>query len=131
MFEFVLEVCDSLIHPAQKQRLQTLVQDLNQALEHNNKSALQKLAEDARREYENLPDPVKLICLTREGIAQAYRINPSHARVMEGKFSQLISALKQGNEYEINRIFDELRPDIMKYLDQDLPTGTIATGLTR
>ena len=49
---------------------------------------------------------------------------------MEGKFSQLISALKQGNEYEINRIFDELRPDIMKYLDQDLPTGTIATGLT-
>ena len=131
MFEFVLEVCDSLIHPAQKQRLQTLVQDLNQALEHNNKSALQKLAEDARREQENLPDLVKLICLTREGVAQAYRINPSHARVMEGKFSQLISALKQGNEYEINRIFDELRPDIMKYLDQDLPTGTIATGLTR
>jgi molecular chaperone DnaK len=131
MFEFVLEVCDSLIHPAQKQRLETLVQDLNQALKNNNKSALQKLAEDARREYENLPDPVKLICLTREGVAQAYRINPSHARVMEGKFSQLIGALKQGNGSEINRIFDELRPDIMKYLDQDLPAGTIATGLTR
>jgi molecular chaperone DnaK len=78
-----------------------------------------------------MQDESRKTCLTREGVAQAYRINPSHARVMEGKFSQLISALKQGNEYEINRIFDELRPDIMKYLDQDLPAGTIATGLTR
>ncbi len=130
-FEFVLEACNLMLHPDQKQRLQQLVSQLKQALERNDGSALQKLSEDAKREFDNLPDEIKRFWIIRETIGRTYQINPSQARVMDMKFSQMLNASQRGDQYEANRCWSELQPLILQYLDRDLPTGTIATGLTQ
>lgn len=130
-FELALEVCDQLIHEDQKYRLRNLVAQLQQALNTKNISSLQKLIEDSKREFDNLPDSVKLVLAIREEIARIHHINPSHAGGMDVKFNQLLNALQQGNGSQANSLLQELQAEIIPYLDRELPTGTIATGLTR
>lgn len=130
-FELALEVCDQLIHEDQKYRLRNLVAQLQQALNTKNISSLQKLIEDSKREFDNFPDSVKLVLAIREEIARIHHINPSHAGGMDVKFNQLLNALQQGNGSQANSLLQELQAEIIPYLDRELPTGTIATGLTR
>ncbi|EDZ95524.1 MULTISPECIES: Hsp70 family protein [Limnospira] len=130
-FELALEVCDQLIHEDQKYRLRNLVDQLQQALNSKNIASLQKLIEDSKREFDNLPDSVKLIVVIREEIGRIHHLNPSQAGGMEVKFNQLLNALQQGNGSQANSLLQELQAEIIPYLDRELPTGTIATGLTR
>ena len=130
-FEFVLKKCGYLIPEAQKERLQNLTQQLREVIATNNISAMQKLSEDAKRELENLPDVVRLILVCKDAIAQAHGINPTQARAMAGKFSQMMSALERRDGYEADRLLRELLPDVSQYLDQEIPTASIATGLSR
>lgn len=130
-FELALEVCDQLIHEDQKYRLRNLVAQLQQALNSKNIASLQKLIEDSKREFDNLPDSVKLIVVIREEIGRIHHLNPSQAGGMEVKFNQLLNALQQGNGSQANSLLQELQAEIIPYLDRELPTGTIATGLTR
>jgi len=120
-----------MLPETQKERLQRLTQQLKDAIATNNLSALQKLSEDGKRELENLPDAVKLVVFLKDAIARAHQLAPTQARVMEGKFWQMINASKRQDGYEAERLFRELLEDIRPYLDQEIPTASIATGLRR
>ncbi len=130
-FEFALEYCDTVIEESQQRRLRKLIEELEKALASNNISALQKLAEDCQQEYENLPEMVTIILLSRRGIAKANQINPTHANLMTNKFANLLNSLKYGDSDQCVYILQELLPEIEPYLEQKLPTGNIYTGLTR
>ena len=132
-FEFVTEDCGFLLPTSQKEKLSTLCENLKNAIANHRKGEMQKLSEDARRELENLPEQVSLILVCRDGVARAHQIEPNNARVLAGKLSQLIDALRREDGYEAQRLFRELIEDIRPYLERDLPTtnNSIATGLTR
>ncbi|MGC9525733.1 MAG: Hsp70 family protein [Limnospira sp.] len=130
-FELALQTCDRLLHEDQKSRLQNLVAQLQQALNSKNISSLQKLIEDSKREFDNLPDSVQLIVVIPEEISRIHHINPSHAGGMSVKFNQMLNALQQGNGTQADTLLRELQAEIIPYLDRELPAGTIATGLTR
>ncbi|MEB3886225.1 Hsp70 family protein [Lyngbya sp. CCY1209] len=130
-FELALKVCDRLLHEDQKYRLRNLVSQLQQALDSKNIAGLQKLIEDGKQEFDNLPDIVQLIVVIPEEIAKIHHINPSHAGGLQVKFTQMLNALRQGNPAEADALLRELQAEIIPYLDRELPAGTIATGLTR
>jgi len=130
-FKLAFQVGGDWLHEDQNSRLQNLVARLQQALDSKNISTLQKLIEDAQREFENLPDIIKLIVALQEEIGRIHHLNPSHAGGMQVKFSQMLAALKQGDGTQAEAILRELQADIRPYLDRELPAGTIATGLTR
>ncbi|BAZ44483.1 molecular chaperone DnaK [Chondrocystis sp. NIES-4102] len=132
-FEFIIDDCDFLLPSSQKIRLQTLHQNLKNAIANHCKGEMQKLCEDAKRELDNLPEKVSLILACRDGVFRAHQIEPNKARVMAGKLSQMIEAMKHEDGYEAERLFRELAEDVSHYLDRQLPTtnNSIATGITR
>ena len=132
-FKFITGECDFLLSSSQKGRLETLSRDLENAIARHQKGEIQKLCEDAKRELENLPEKVSLILACRDGVSRAYQIEPNKARVMSGKLSQMIDAMRREDGYEAERLFRELAEDVSHYLDRELPTAnnSIATGLTR
>jgi len=125
------EFYDLLIPQPQQKRLQNLASQLERAIEDNNESAVQSLLEDAKQELKNLPDDVKLVEACIEAVHRAKAIAPTQARVMADKVGRMLEALKNREEREVERLLEELRPDVMHWLSQDLPTHSIATGLTR
>ncbi len=132
-FRFITGECDFLLSSSQKARLETLSKDLENAISRHAKGDVQKLCEDAKRELDNLPEKVSLILVCRDGVARAHQIEPNHARVLAGKLSQMIDAMRREDGYEAERLFRELADGIRPYLDRELPTAnnSIATGLTR
>ena len=128
-FEFVLECCDFLLPDSQKQRLQNLCSQIKDAIATNNLSAIQKLSEDAKQELNNLPELVTLILVCKDAIARAYQVAPTQASAMAGKFSQMIEALKRQDRYEAEGLLRELLGDMRPYLEQEITTGSISTGL--
>ena len=132
-FEFITEDCGFLLPSSQKTRLETLSRDLKNAIARHQKGEMQKLCEDAKRELDNLPEKVNLILVCRDGVSRAYQIEPNKARVMSGKLSQMIDAMRREDGYEAQRLFEDLVQDIRPYMDRDIPTSnnSIATGLTR
>ena len=132
-FKFITEECDFLLPSSQKARLETLSRDLKNAVSRNAKGDIHKLCEDAKRELDNLPEKVSLILACRDGVSRAHQIEPNKARVLAGKFSQMIDALRREEGYEAQKLFEELAEGIRPYWDRELPTSnnSIATGLTR
>lgn len=104
---------------------------LEEAIENNNESVMQALSEDAEREISNLPDQVKLVRACVEAIKQAKAIAPTQARAMSEKLGRMVEALVNSDGREAERLWQELQPDVSHWLNQDLPTHSIATGLTR
>ncbi|AFZ54054.1 Hsp70 family protein [Cyanobacterium aponinum] len=130
-FNFALEFCSHIMHEDQVNRLKILVSEMQNAVDSNNVSAMQRLAEDGSREFDNLPDLVRILLLIRFGVARACRIAPSHGKVLETKFINLLDAMERGDGNTSDRLYRELLEEIREYIDQDLPTGVVATGLTR
>jgi molecular chaperone DnaK len=130
-FEFAIEYGSIFIDDVQEQRILSLIQELQTALSSNNISALQKLAENCKQEYENLPYFVRIILLCRAGVKRANQIAPTHGNLIAAKFLNFLNAIKYGDGAKADQLLRELLPEIEPYLDQKLPTGTIATGLTR
>lgn len=129
--ERVVKLCDSLIPQPQQERLQRLTRQLEEAIESNNESAMQSLSEDAQQELRNLPDEVQLVSACCAAIRQAKAVAPTQASAMADKLSRMLSALKNGDEHEADRLWLELQPDVSHWLDQELPSNSIVTGLTR
>ena len=132
-FKFITSECDFLLPSSQKARLEKLSEDLKNAIALHKKGDIQKLCEDAKQELDNLPEKVSLILVCRDGVSRAHQIEPNHARVLAGKLSQMIDAMRREDGYEAERLFRELADGIRPYLDRELPTAnnSIATGLTR
>lgn len=130
-FDFALEYCSHTMHDDQIKRLTVLVSQMKQALETNNISAMQKLSEDGSKEHDNLPDLVRMLLIIRFGVARANRLAPAHGKVLENKFVNVLDAMQRGDGKTTDRILSELIEEIREYIDKELPTGVIATGLTR
>lgn len=130
-FKFILEFCQEYISDAQQNRLKRLVNELERALQTNNLSAIQKFVEDGKQERDNLPEIVNIIIICREGVARASQINSNDGKVLGMKFGKMMDAMQRGNGEEAERILSDLIPQLKHYLEQDLPTMNIATGLTR
>lgn len=130
-FEFALEYCRKFLHDDQINRLNILIPKMKQALETKNFSAMQHLTGEAKQEYDNLPQLVHVLMLVQLGVVRAYRIAPAHGKVLENKFYTVLDAIQRGDGTTADRILPDLIEEIREYIDQDLPTGTIATGLTR
>jgi len=130
-FEFVLEHCTGNMHQDQISRLKVLTTQMKEALATNNLSAMQQLAERGKQEFDNLPDFAHALILIRFGVRRANRIAPAHGKVLESKFFSLLDAMERGDGNTSDRIFRELLEEVREYIDQDLPTGVVATGLTR
>lgn len=130
-FEFALNFCKDLISESQQARLLDLIAQLREAISLRNLSLLQKLIEDGRTERDNLPDEIKMLLLCRDGIRRAHHLNPSKGKLMASLFSQMLQAIEQGNVLEADRLMQTLLPDVRQFLEQDLPTGNVITGLSR
>ncbi|MBD2777213.1 Hsp70 family protein [Iningainema tapete] len=127
----VLQLCAFLIPQPQQQRLQRLSQELQDAINTNNLSRMESKSEDAQRELNNLPDEVKLIQACLVAIHQANTVAPTQARAMSNKLERMIGAMERGNAHEADRLWSELEPDVTRWLNQELPSNSIVTGLTR
>ncbi len=127
----VLKICDFIIPPAQQERLQRLSNELQEAINANNMSRMQSLNEDVQRELDNLPDEVQLIQACMLAIHQAKAVAPTQANAMADKLSRMIDAMQAGNGTEAERLWRELQPNIKHWLNQQLPSNMIVTGLTR
>jgi molecular chaperone DnaK len=130
-FNFAIKHCYSLIAEEQQGRIKIIVANLEDAIDKENLSGLQKFVEDAKRENENLPDLVSLILLCRAGIDRAIQINPTAANAMTDKFARMVYAVEHGDMQEAQNLLRQLWPEVEKYLDQEIATGTVATGLTK
>ena len=127
----VLQLCDFIIPSEQQQRLQKLSNDLQDAMNVGNISRMQTSSEDIQTELDNLPDKVQLIQACIVAIHQAQAVAPTQANAMTEKFSRMIGAMRAGNDIEAERLWLELQPDVSNWLNQELPSNTIATGLMR
>jgi len=127
----LVELYELLIPQPQQERLQKLARELEAAIENSNESAMQSLSEDAEREFRNLPDDVKLVEACIEAFSRAKAIAPTQARAMGDKIGRMLDALKNRDGREVARLLEELRPEVIHWLNQDLSSKSIATGLTR
>jgi len=130
-FQFALNIDGNYIPDSQKQRIRKLVTDLEMSISNNNYSSIYKLLEDAKREFENLPEVIQILILCRDGLARANSINPSEAREIQIKFSSLLNAVKRGNLLEAEKLTNEVLALLRPYFEQDMGSGIIAKGLTK
>jgi len=130
-FERIINICDDLIPSAQKQRMQKLSRELREAIDKNNIAGMQVTSERAEQEMDNLPDRVKLIMLCVVGVRKANQINPSESQVMASKLDRLIAAMKNNLDMEVSRLAQELFPMVERYVDTQMPSAAISTGLSR
>ncbi|MGI2906475.1 Hsp70 family protein [Tolypothrix sp. VBCCA 56010] len=127
----VLKLCAFLIPEPQQERLQKLSQELQDAMDANKLSVMESKSEDARRELDNLPDEVILIQASLSAIRQANAVAPTQANAMSDKLSRMLGAWEKGDAHESDRLWSELRPEVSRWLNQELPSNTIVTGVKR
>lgn len=127
----ILKLCDFMIHELQQERLQNLSQQLKLAINSNNLSAMEYHQELCKRELRNLPNSVQLVQGCILAIEQAKLIAPTQANAMSQKLSRMLNAAESHDKYEVVQLWQELLPDVQHWLNQELPTNSIITGLTR
>jgi len=127
----IVKLCGSIIPEPQQERLQKLSQDLQDAIDTNNLSGMESHSEDAKRELENLPDEVQIVQASFFAIRQAHAVAPTQANAMSDKLSRMLGAMKSDDENEANRLWSELQPDVQRWLNQELASSSIVTGLTQ
>ncbi len=130
-FQFALNIDGNYIPDSQRQRIRKLVTELELAINNNNYSSIYKLLEDAKREFENLPEVILILIVCRDGLARANLINPSEAREIQIKFSSLLNAIEKGNLLEAEKLKNEVLALLRPYFEQDMGSGIIAKGLTK
>ncbi|WP_414754415.1 Hsp70 family protein [Anabaena sp. CCY 9910] len=127
----IVQICGFLIPPPQKERLQKLSQDLQGAINTHDLSRMESYSEDARRELDHLPNEVQVIQASLLAIRQARQVAPTQASAMSDKLYRLLEAMESGNPQESDRLWQELQPDVKLWLNQELPSNMIATGISR
>jgi hypothetical protein len=115
----------------QVDRIREVIEKLENVLASQNLSIIDSCVAEARQEYDNLPDLVKTVLYCRDGILKADLVSPTHARTMKIKFDRLLTAMKYNDVLEVERLINELIPEVNNYFDQATPISSISTGLTR
>ncbi|MFQ4144143.1 Hsp70 family protein [Chlorogloeopsis sp. ULAP02] len=127
----IIKICGFMIPQLQQERLQKLSQELQDAIDANNLSRMESYSEDATREIDNLPDSVHLVRACMLAIRQANAVAPTQANAMSDKLSGMLKAFESGNVNEADRLWRELQPEVKRWLNQELPSNMIVTGLAR
>jgi molecular chaperone DnaK len=127
----LMTICPFLIPQPQQERLQKHSQELKTAIKAHDLSRMEAYSEDARRELNNLPDEAQLIQASLLAIRQARQIAPTQASVMCDKLYRLLDAMEKDKQQEADRLWQELQPDVQLWLNQELPSNIIATGISR
>ncbi|RUS97049.1 hypothetical protein DSM106972_085990 [Dulcicalothrix desertica PCC 7102] len=129
--EQIVELCGFLIPQQQQERLKKYCNELKDAITSNNLYKMESKTEELKREFENLPDEVKLVDACLFAIRQAKRVDPTQANAMIEKLMRMLAAMEKGDEHEAERLWNSLKPDIQRWIDSELPSNTIVTGLKR
>lgn len=129
--EQVLEFCGFLIPQPQQERLQKHTNELQDAINYNNLSKMESKSEDIRKEFNCLPDEAQLVQGCLFAIRQAHRVVPTQANAMLEKLLRMLSAMEKGDQHEAERLWNSLKPDVQRWINQQLPSNTIVTGLKR
>ncbi|BCL33641.1 Hsp70 family protein [Nostoc sp. MS1] len=127
----LIAICPFLIPQPQQERLQKQSQELKAAISAYDLSRMEAYSEDTRRELNNLPDEAQLIQASLLAIRQARQIAPTQASAMADKFYRLLDAMERDSRQEAERLWQELQPDVQLWLNQELPSNIIATGISR
>ena len=127
----VINFCGFMIPELQQERLQNLSQELQFAINTNNISSMEYHSQETRREFRNLPDEVQLVQSCILAIQQAKAVAPTQANAMSDKLSRMLNAATDGDNNQADRLWRELQPDVQHWLNQELPSNSIITGLTR
>lgn len=129
--EHIVQAYGFLLHPDQQRRLSSLAQNLREAMDNNNLSALQTGLESVRKEMAILPQEIQKIQTSSDAINIANQISPLQGQAMNDKKELMVAALQRGEPREAERIWSELLPEIQYWLNQKLPTATIETRVQR
>lgn len=127
--EMMLEECPSLIPPAQRERLERLRHQLQQAIDADDLSSMQARSEEAQKELDSLPDTVKGVRYALMAMYRAMEPAPTQANAMGAKIRRLIRALESHDGTEAGQIWRELGPEVDRWLEHRFETGTVTTGL--
>ncbi|BAY39467.1 heat shock protein Hsp70 [Nostoc sp. NIES-2111] len=127
----LMTVCPFLIPQPQQERLQKQSQELKAAIKAYDLSRIEAYSEDTRRELNNLPDEAQLIQASLLAIRQARQIAPTQASAMSDRLYRLLDAMERDSRQEAERLWQELQPDVQLWLNEELPSNIIATGISR
>jgi molecular chaperone DnaK len=125
----LLEHCGFMIPGSQQERMRSHSQALEDAMKRNDLSAIQAYSEQAQRELDSLPEPVQMVMFSLIAIAKASSSNPMEANLMQTHLGQMLGALERHDDMGADRHWSQLQPMVVRWVDQQLPTGVIATGL--
>ena len=106
-----------------------MIDRLQSILNTQNVAAIESCLTEGTRERDNLPDLIKMVLYCRIGVSRAELIEPTHARSMRLKFDRLLVAMKYKDLNEIDRLIQELLPDVDTYANQSTTTAQINTGI--
>ncbi|MEJ1931560.1 Hsp70 family protein [Nostoc sp. NIES-2111] len=127
----LMTVCPFLIPQPQQERLQKQSQELKAAIKAYDLSRIEAYSEDTRRELNNLSDEAQLIQASLLAIRQARQIAPTQASAMSDRLYRLLDAMERDSRQEAERLWQELQPDVQLWLNEELPSNIIATGISR
>jgi molecular chaperone DnaK len=128
-FQLVIGNCSQHLHDRQVPIVEALIDRLQSILTTQNIAAIESCLAEGTRERDNLPDLIKMVLYCRIGVARAELIEPTHARSMRTKFDRLLVAMKYKDLTEIDRLIEELLPDVHTYANQETTTAQINTGI--
>ncbi|MBW4598154.1 MAG: Hsp70 family protein [Calothrix sp. FI2-JRJ7] len=129
--EQIVDLCGFLIPQQQQERLEKHCTELRDAITSNNLYKMESKTQELRREFENLPNEVKLVDACLFAIRQAKRVDPTQANAMIEKLMRMLAAMESVDQHEAERLWNSLQPDIQRWIDSKLPSTTIVTGLKR
>jgi len=127
----LLNICEYCIPKPQQERLTKIKLTLESSIKSENQSKMQAAVEDAKQEIKLLPDKANAVILSIYAIRKANQVNPAVGRAMGIKLDNFINADKQNNTSEAARLWNELFPDIQRYLGETSTSTGIATGISR
>jgi molecular chaperone DnaK len=130
-FNFALNVGGGYTSESQRQRIKNLVTQLELVINNNNYSKIDKLHDEAKQEFENLPEIIHLLIFCRDGLNIANTINPSEANIINTKFRGVLNNIERGNLLEVEKLLREVLILVSPYFDQEMSSGKIAKGLTK
>jgi hypothetical protein len=128
-FQLVIGHCSQHLHDQQIPIIEGIIDRLQNVLTTQNLAAVESCLTDGTRERDNLPDLIKMVLYCRIGVSRAELIEPTHARSMRIKFDRLLVAMKYKDLAEIDRLIQELLPDVNTYASQSTTTAQINTGI--
>ncbi|MBW4550264.1 MAG: Hsp70 family protein [Aphanocapsa sp. GSE-SYN-MK-11-07L] len=131
VFDFFIEHCHFLFDESQLSRIRRLQAQLQQALDHNDLSGIHAYCEEAELEMERLPELVVLVRASQIAIHRANAKDPTAANSMADKLGRMLAAMERGDSREADLLWQRLQPEVSFWFDQSLPTGSIATGISR